>query len=157
MATKTGVKVIEYNARFGDPEAMNVFATLKTDFVSVCENIIGESLGSLPVVFEQKATVCKYAVPNGYPDSPEKNFKISCKNTNDKSLFFAAVKEDGGEIFATGSRAVACVGTEKTIVAAEKVAEKGIQGVSGKLFHRKDIGTKDLIQKRIENMKKVRK
>ena len=157
MATKTGVKVIEYNARLGDPEAMNVLSVLKTDFVDICENIIKGSLESLPVEFEKKATVCKYAVPNGYPDSPEKNFKISCKNTKDSGLFFAAVKEVGGEVFATGSRTVAYVGKEKTVFAAEKVAEKGIQEVSGQLFHRKDIGTKKLIQKRINNMKKVRK
>lgn len=156
MATKGGVKVIEYNARFGDPEAMNVLAVLKTDFVDVCEHIIGETLSLLSVDFEEAATVCKYAVPNGYPDSPEKNFKISCANADDPSLFFAAVKKEGDDVFATGSRTAAYVGTEKTVEEAERVAEMGIQSVSGKLFHRKDIGTKNLIQKRTDNMKRVR-
>ena len=156
MATKSGVKVIEYNARFGDPEAMNVLGVLKTDFVDICNHIVDGSLGLLPVEFENRATVCKYAVPKGYPDAPEKGFKISCKKTDDKNLFFAAVKEDSGEIFATGSRTAAYIGIEKTVEAAERVAESGIQQVSGSLFHRKDIGTKTLIQKRVDNMKKVR-
>ncbi len=66
------------------------------------------------------------------------------------------VKEEGGEVFATGSRTAAYIGKETTIEGAEKVAEEGVRGVSGKLFHRKDIGTKNLIQKRMDNMKKVR-
>ena len=156
MVTKNGVKVIEYNARFGDPEAMNVLAVLKTDFIDVCEHIVNETLGFLSVEFEEAATVCKYAVPNGYPNSPEKNFKIFCTNTDDQNLFFAAVKKEGGDVFATGSRTAAYVGTEKTVEKAEKIAEEGIRGVSGKLFHRKDIGTETLIQKRIDKMKKVR-
>jgi len=156
MATKDGVRVIEYNARFGDPEAMNVLALLKTDFIDVCEHIINRSLNLLSVEFEKAATVCKYVVPVGYPDSPEKNFKISCKNADDQRLFFASVKEEGGEVFATGSRTAAYIGKETTIEGAEKVAEEGVRGVSGKLFHRKDIGTKNLIQKRMDNMKKVR-
>ena len=156
MATKGGVKVIEYNARLGDPEAMNVLSLLKTDFIDICNHIVEGSLDSLSVEFEHKATVCKYAVPNGYPDSPEKGFKVSCKNSDDKNLFFAAVKEKGGEVFATGSRTAAYVGKEKTVAAAEEIAEQGVGGISGHLFHRKDIGTKTLIQKRIENMKKVR-
>ncbi len=156
MATKSGVKVIEYNARLGDPEAMNVLAVLKTDFIDVCDHIINETLSLPPVDFERAATVCKYAVPSGYPGSPEKNFKISYTDTGDQSLFFAAVKEAGGEVFATGSRTAAYIGIEKTVEKAERVAEAGIQSVSGKLFHRKDIGTRGLIQKRIDNMKKVR-
>tara|TARA_B100000427_G_scaffold329554_1_gene346300 strand:- start:1831 stop:3141 length:1311 start_codon:yes stop_codon:yes gene_type:complete len=156
IATKAGVRVIEYNARFGDPEALNVLALLKTDFIDVCDHIVGGSLNVLPLEFEHKATVCKYAVPSGYPESPEKNFKISYKNMDDPCLFFAAVKEELGEVFATGSRTAAYVGTEKTVEEAERVAEKGVQRISGNLFHRKDIGTKRLIQKRIDNMKRVR-
>ena len=75
---------------------------------------------------------------------------------DDPCLFFAAVKEELGEVFATGARTAAYVGTEKTVEEAERGAEKGVQRISGNLFHRKDIGTKRLIQKRIDNMKRVR-
>jgi len=156
MATKDGIKVIEYNARLGDPEAMNVLSLLKTDFFDICNHIVGGSLKNVDVKFEQNATVCKYAVPKGYPDNPEKGFAISIENVDADSLFFAAVKEDKNKIIATGSRTVACVGIDKEISGAEQKAEAGISRVVGNVFHRKDIGTAALIQKRIENMKKVR-
>ena len=156
MATKDGIKVIEYNARLGDPEAMNVLSLLKTDFFDICNHIIGGSLKSVDVKFEPHATVCKYAVPNGYPDNPEKGFAVSIENVDTDSLFFAAVREDKNKIIATGSRTVACVGVDKEVCGAEQKAEEGISRVVGNVFHRKDIGTAALIQKRIENMKKVR-
>jgi len=156
MATKDGVKVVEYNARLGDPEAINVLSLLKTDFFDICNHIIDGSLKSVDVKFEAHATVCKYAVPNGYPDNPEKGFAVSIENVDADSLFFAAVKEDENKIIATGSRTVACVGIDKEVSGAEQKAEAGISRVVGNVFHRKDIGTAALIQKRIENMKKVR-
>ena len=142
MATKGGVRVIEYNARFGDPEAMNVLALLKTDFIDVCEHIINKSLSLLSVEFEKAATVCKYVVPVGYPDSPEKNFKISCKNADDQRLFFASVKEEGGEVFATGSRTAAYIGKETTIEGAEKVAEEGFGAFLESFFTEKTLEQK---------------
>ena len=156
MATKDGVKVIEYNARLGDPEAMNVLSLLKTDFFDICSHIIRGSLKNIDIKFVPYATVCKYAVPNGYPDNPEKGFVVSIENVNTDNFFFAAVREDENKIIATGSRTVACVGVDKEISRAEQKAEEGVSQVVGNVFHRKDIGTAALIQKRIENMKKVR-
>jgi len=72
MATVNGVKLIEYNARFGDPEAMNVLSLLETDFIDICVGIVEGTLDQVDVRFANKATVCKYAVPEGYPDSPVK-------------------------------------------------------------------------------------
>ena len=82
IATQDGVKLIEYNARFGDPEAMNVLPILKTDFVDVCRAIIGGSLDSLPLELEHKATVCKYIVPKGYPDEPKAGGRIEIGKVN---------------------------------------------------------------------------
>ena len=75
MAVKDGVRLIEYNARFGDPEAMNVLPLLKTDFVAVCEAILNGGLGDLAVEFEKKATV---GIPcsEGYPVNPRKGERI---------------------------------------------------------------------------------
>jgi len=69
MVTKNGLRLLEYNARFGDPEAMNVLPILKTDFVDLCRAVIDGTLGESAVEFEKKATVCKYIVP-GVTDSP---------------------------------------------------------------------------------------
>ena len=66
MATKDGVKLIEYNARFGDPECMNVIAILESDFVELCQAIMSGNLTEDHASFVHKTTVCKYAVPEGY-------------------------------------------------------------------------------------------
>ena len=154
MLTKKGVKVIEYNARFGDPEAMNVLSILETDFIEICNAIVSGSLASLKISFKNEATVCKYAVPVGYPDSPSKNFEVFC-NPEDHNLYLAAVQKTAGGLIATGSRTAAFVGINQKIGVAEKLAEKGVSGVRGNLFHRKDIGTGALINLRIKHMKEI--
>ena len=154
MLTGSGVKVIEYNARLGDPEAMNVLAILETDFIKICQSIVGGTLAGLGVSFSKKATVCKYVVPEGYPENPIKNFEVFC-NPENKGLYLAAVQEKDGAIFATGSRTAAFVGTNKDIAVAENLAELGVSEIGGVLFHRKDIGTSALIKGRINHMKEV--
>ena len=65
MLTNEGPKLIEYNARFGDPEAMNVLPLLQTNFIDICKSIVDGNLKG--VEFDTLATVCKYIVPQGYP------------------------------------------------------------------------------------------
>jgi len=154
MLTISGVKVIEYNARFGDPEAMNVLSILETDFMDICKAIVSGSLKDIKVIFSRKATVCKYVVPSGYPNKPSKDFEVICNPSLD-GLYLAAVQEKGGTITATGSRTAAFIGIDRDIVVAEKIAEKGASCVGGDLFHRKDIGTSTLISQRVKHMKDV--
>ena len=157
MATKDGVKLIEYNARFGDPEAMNVLSILETDFLDICNGITEGTLSEIDVRFENKATVCKYAVPEGYPDKPIKGEKIDLsKVRNQDSLFYASVDVIDGALVEAGSRTVAVVGIDETIEKAEKLAQKEISKIKGPLFHRKDIGTSRLIQKKINHMDSLR-
>ncbi|MCE3238255.1 MAG: purD [Gammaproteobacteria bacterium] len=157
IVTKDGVKLIEYNARFGDPEAMNVLAILETDFVTICQALAAGRLQSIPIRFSPLATVCKYAVPEGYPEHPLKNECIDVSAVQNKEqLYFASVDERSGKLYATGSRAVAVVGVADTISAAEKIAEAEMNRITGKLFHRTDIGTTELIQQRVEQMKALR-
>src|SRR5215469_1106782 len=72
MATRNGVRLIEYNARFGDPECLNLLTLLESDLVAICRAIVSSSLYTLDVNFTHAATVCKYLVPEGYPDNPRK-------------------------------------------------------------------------------------
>ncbi|MFA7654177.1 MAG: phosphoribosylamine--glycine ligase [Candidatus Magasanikbacteria bacterium] len=157
MITKDGVKLIEYNARLGDPEAMNVLAILESDFVALCQAIVNGNLTQNHTRFSHQATVCKYAVPEGYPDNPIKNQKINTEGVvNQEQLYFASVDERTDGLYEIGSRTVAVVGIADTIYEAEKIAEEEINKITGPLFHRKDIGTKELIAKRVEMMKTVR-
>ncbi len=156
MVTRDGLRLLEYNARFGDPETMNVLALLETDLVDICEAIIEEKLHELPIRFQRKATVCKYVVPQGYPDNPIKGARIDLSGVPKESarfrLYKAAVEERNGDCYMTGSRAVACVGIGQTLAEAEQVAEQAASSIKGPVFHRRDIGTRELVQKRVEHM-----
>ncbi|SVA17948.1 uncharacterized protein METZ01_LOCUS70802 [marine metagenome] len=157
MATGSGVKLIEYNARFGDPEAMNVLPLLKSDFVDICESIADGTLNGADVQFRNKASVCKYAVPEGYPDNPVKGESINVSSVeNSDGLFYASVDIKNGSLIESGSRTVAIVGMADSIAEAEAIAEKEVSSVSGPLFHRSDIGTETVIQDRIDHMNSLR-
>ena len=154
IATKTGVKLIEYNCRLGDPEAMNVLPLLETDFVDVCLGTVG---GKLPEIkFSKKATVCKYVVPEGYPDNPVKNVPIEIPETKGAKIYYAAVDQQDGKLIMTGSRAAAFVGLADTIDEAEKIAQQAVDKVKGQVQFRRDIGTSALIQKKVQMMQQLR-
>jgi len=162
IATKDGAKLLEYNARFGDPEAMNILPLLKTDFVEICRHIIAGTLDKLKIEFESKATVCKYVVPKGYglpadhPDAASSLAKIEVGNVGMARLYYSSVdkKEDG--LYLSSSRAIGIVGIADQLDEARKIAEEGVKAVKGPVAYRTDIGTDALIQKRIEHMKRIR-
>ncbi len=156
MITKDGPKVIEFNARFGDPEAMNLLTLLSSDFCNIVEKIASGTLSDADVEFTHKATVCKYIVPEGYPDSPQPNCDIEIGDIGDAVLYYANVVEEGGKFKTQTSRTLAFVGMADTLEDAEKIAEKACQAVSGKIRHRKDIGTVEVLNKRIAHMKEIR-
>jgi phosphoribosylamine--glycine ligase len=156
MITKNGPRVIEFNARFGDPEAMNVLPLLETDIVDVMSAVINGTLDKLEVKFSKKATVCKYAVPAGYPDNPSKDKEVSVGDVGDALVFYANVYEMNNKIYTTSSRAIAVVGIADSISKAEKKAQEALDNIIGDLHSRRDIGTASLIQKRIDHMNEIR-
>ncbi len=157
IATKTGIACIEYNARLGDPEALNMLSIMQTDFVSLCHAIAQGRLAEVPISFQNKATVCKYAVPNGYPDNPIKDSPIDIPPvTAPARLYLASVDERDGVLYACGSRTIAAVGVADTIAEAEQQAEAAVSQIKGEVFHRKDIGTNALIQQRLAMMQQLR-
>ena len=156
MATAKGISVIEFNARFGDPEAMNVLPLLENDFLEVCRNIVNGTLDTINVKFKHQATVCKYAVPAGYPDDPVKDSIVEIGNMKGSLLFYSSVYEKDNKIYTTGSRALAVLGISDTIGDAEKKAQAGLEGLKGMLHSRRDIGTDELIMKRIQHMNELR-
>lgn len=160
MKTVKGIKLIEFNSRLGDPEAMNVLPILKTDFIDVCMGIINGNLKS-NIEFENKATVCKYLAPEGYPGSPKKDELVKIDKNKLKQIgaryYYASVYRKGDEIYTTTSRAIGVIGIANDLESAEKIAEQGIGCISGKLFYRKDIGTSLLLKKRVDHMNSLLK
>ncbi len=162
MTTKAGVRLIEYNARFGDPEAMNILPLLETDFIAICEAIIAGRLDSLEVKFEKKATVCKYVVPKGYgleksgPDAATQSSRIDIGDTKRARLYYSSVDKKPDGLYMTSSRAAGVVGIAEGLAEAEIIAEGAIVSIRGPVDHRADIGTDELIRKRVEHMRKLR-
>lgn len=158
IATAAGVRLIEYNARFGDPEAMNVLPILRTNFVDICEAVITGDLKNLKIEFDDKATVCKYIVPEGYPDNPVKDAKIEVGGIpSGVKMYFASVDKRDDGLYLSSSRAIGLVGVADSLAEAESMAERACGAITGPVFHRKDIGTAGLIQKRVEMMEHIRK
>lgn len=157
MAVRDGVRLIEYNVRFGDPEAMNVLSLLESDFVEICEAMISGQLDRVSISFAKKASVCKYVVPEGYPDSPVKGVKVELGPFSDQvRIHFGSVDQKGNDLFLCGSRAIAVTGIAENLEVAERYSEIATESVHGPVFHRRDIGTKKLIDSKIEMMKKLR-
>jgi phosphoribosylamine--glycine ligase len=161
MTTAQGIYVIETNARFGDPEAMNVLSVLKSDLYDIFDLMAQKKLSEIQIDWEQKATVVKYLVPNGYPKKSVEPAPITIDYDALEScgaqIFFASVDEkDDGKIYSQKSRSIAVLAKADTIEKASDITEIGAQAINGSLWHRKDIGTKELLDKRIEHMKILR-
>ena len=157
MITGNGIKLIEYNARFGDPEAMNLLTLLDGDFSEICYNITQGKLGT--VTFRNESSVCKYIVPKGYGSNPRKDATliVNPDYARTASLYYAAVNQINGQITTTSSRAAAIVSSSLTLVEAEKNCEMGLQCITGdNIYIRHDIAKSDLINKRIKNMERIR-
>ena len=157
IVTRNGTKVIEFNARFGDPEVMNLLTLLESDLVEICEAALDQRLSQITVSSKKQSTVCKYVVPEGYPDQPVRGEEILIKPMPEGvSFYLGSVESQEGKLLMGSSRAVAIVAAADTIAEAEQLVEKGVSCVSGKVFHRTDIGTEKLLQKKILRMKKIR-
>ncbi|MFW6002956.1 MAG: phosphoribosylamine--glycine ligase [Halanaeroarchaeum sp.] len=157
MLTAEGPKVVEFNARFGDPEAMNTLPVMETDFVDVLRAARdGEPLPEL--AFAAQATVCKYAVPAGYPTDPEAGAKVELdeESVGDGLLFYASVDDREDGIYTTTSRSFAVVGIADTIADAEAIAAAALSDVDEGFHVRHDIGTDDLVQSRIDHVAELR-
>jgi len=161
MLTTQGPKIIEINARFGDPEAMNVLPLLETDFIEICKSMLDGNLNNTKMQMKKKSTVCKYVVPEGYGVRSMIGEKVTVDENNIKNtgsqLFYASVNKDNDYVLTTSSRSLAVVGIADKLEKAENICEQALQYVKGDhIFIRHDIGTPELIEKRITHMKQLR-
>lgn len=155
MNTQDGPVVIEFNARFGDPEAMNVLTLLESDLAETGIRLAEGTLSANHVTFCSKATVCKYVVPEGYPEAPVTGSPVTIGEVGHALLYYANVTQEGGHLITQSSRTLAFVGRGDTLAEAESIAEAAASAVTGRVRHRRDIGTAALLQKRIDHMKEL--
>ena len=160
MLTADGPKIIEFNARFGDPEAMNVLTVLDTPFADVCMMMADGTLTD-DVRFKNEATVCKYVVPKGYGVKSETgkdiSFDVDGIEKAGAVVYYANIDEKDGRLVTMSSRSAGIVGVADTIEEAERNCEEALKCVkSDWVFVRHDIGKKELVQKRVDHMKQIR-
>ncbi len=158
ILTKDSLKLIEFNARFGDPEAMNVLSLLET---SLSDVFLSMAEGQLQAPkFSEDCTVVKYLVPEGYPDRPKKDVVVEINDAaiekTGAAVYYASVYEKEGKILTTSSRSFGILGRAKTLEEAQRISEAACSYIDGSLWHREDIGTKKLIERKIEHMRSLR-
>ena len=147
MMTEKGVKVIEYNCRFGDPETQVVLPRLKTDLVEIMEAIIDERLDEVEIEWADNAAVCVVMASGGYPSSYKKGYEISgieaVDALDDMIVFHAGTAISDGKIVTNGGRVLGVTAVAENLDAAIKRAYEGVDKISFKdEFHRSDIGIK---------------
>lgn len=160
MVTSSGLRLIEYNCRFGDPEALNVLPLMSSDFLEMAIAVVMGRLDTVEVCFEPKATVCKYVVPRGYPSGKGNGDSIRVPDSvlRDPAVrvYWAACNWSESGVTMTGSRALGIVGIGDTLKAAERKAELAAGLVEGEVRFRHDIGTTELVSRRVSHMNTLR-
>ena len=145
MITEDGPKVLEYNARFGDPEAQVVLPRMKNDIIDVMEACIDGKLSDVELEFEDNAAVCVVLASDGYPEKYDKGFEIKGLDTfKDKDgyyVFHAGTKFDGDKIVTNGGRVLGVVAKGENLKAARANAYKATEWIDfANKYKRNDIG-----------------
>ena len=145
MITEDGPKVLEYNARFGDPEAQVVLPRMKNDISDVMEACIDGKLSDIELEFEDNAAVCVVLASDGYPEKYDKGFEIKGLDTfKDKDgyyVFHAGTKFDGDKIVTNGGRVLGVVAKGEDLKAARANAYKATEWIDfANKYKRNDIG-----------------
>lgn len=146
MLTEKGPKLLEYNARFGDPEAQVVLPRLKTDLVDIVEYAISKKLNELDIQWDNKACVCVILASGGYPVKYEKGYEISGLNEHKKDdilIFHAGTKIVNDKVVTNGGRVLGLTAIGDDIIQAREKAYKTVEEIDFyKKHYRTDIGIK---------------
>ena len=148
MLTEKGVKVIEYNARFGDPEAQVVLPRLKTDFIEIINAVIDERLDDIDIEWEDNAAVCVVMASSGYPSKYEMGYDITgieeVEVIDNLTVYHAGTSlDENGVLKTAGGRVLGITAVAKDLPSAIKKVYDEIDKINFKdMFYRSDIGVK---------------
>ena len=144
MDTKEGVKTIEFNARFGDPEAEAILPRMESDLVQLILDIMNGK--ETEVKWSEKTTVGVVLASEGYPASSTSNAEIEIEGGMESILFHMGTKEENGKLYTNGGRVLIVVAEGDTLAEAKEKAYNDIEKIKcEKLFFRHDIGAKDVV------------
>jgi len=161
---KGGVKVLEINSRWGDPEVMNILPLLKQDFVEVCFRWLEGRLTRLE--FEELASVVVYATPLSYGGyttytGPAKVDLTGAEKLREEigdrlRIYPGSMELRENGCYALGSRTVACVGIGEDLEKAREIAYSAVRRIDGPLRHREDVGLPEYIRRSVERVRRLR-
>jgi phosphoribosylamine--glycine ligase len=148
MITKNGPKVIEYNCRFGDPEAQVVLPLLESDLLTVMRAVTEEHLADTEVRFSDKHACCVILASKGYPEHYEKGFPLEIPESVQDKVYVAGAAVRDGRLVTNGGRVVGCTAIAETLSEAVRNAYKIADQVRFEnKFCRRDIGAKAMAAK----------
>jgi phosphoribosylamine--glycine ligase len=147
ILTEEGPKVLEFNARFGDPEAQTILPLMNSELMEIMVKAREGNLKGIEAKFNQDYSLCVVLASKGYPDKYETGFEISgLENLDEKTIIFHAnTKKENGKVKTAGGRVLNVVRIEKTLKEAkEKVYEEIKKIYFENIFYRNDIGDKEI-------------
>ena len=147
MLTKTGPQILEFNARFGDPETQPLMVRMETDIIPLFEACIDGTLGQCQVNWKNKSSVCVVMTAEGYPSAYQKGEIISglqnANSTPEVVVFHAGTKEQDGKVLTNGGRVLGVTATGANTKSAIQKAYDAVGKVNWRGVHyRKDIGSR---------------
>ncbi len=151
MMTPQGPRVLEYNARFGDPECQPLLFRLKTDLVELIEATIDERLSEIePLVWDERPAVCVVMASEGYPGSYKKGFPISgleeAAKLPDVKVFHAGAKLVDGQVLTNGGRVLDVVALGDSVADAKRRAYEAVEKISWQgSWYRTDVADKEIM------------
>ena len=145
MLTKDGPKVIEYNCRFGDPEAQVVLPLLESDLLTIMMATTNGTLDKTEVKWSDKSACCVIMASKGYPTHYEKGFEITCDEDVKDDIYFAGAKLDGDKLLTSGGRVLGVTSIDESLEKAIKASYEKVSKIHfDNSFYRHDIGARAL-------------
>lgn len=151
MLTATGIKVLEFNARFGDPETQVVLPRLQTDLIDIMEAVIDQRLDQINMEWTSNHAAVVVVASGGYPGKYEKGKVITFNQPQDENVivFHAGTKKNGPNIVTNGGRVLGVTGLGETLQDALDKAYEAIEHIEFEdMFYRRDIGHRELARKK---------
>ncbi|MBQ9942672.1 MAG: phosphoribosylamine--glycine ligase [Christensenellaceae bacterium] len=145
MLTKDGPRLLEYNARFGDPEAQSVLFRMKNDLLTVLEAVVDERLSEIKLEWEEGSAVCVVMASGGYPNKYESGKEITGLDDVDEDVmvFHAGTREEAGKFYTAGGRVLGVTARGATMDEAREKAYANVAKIHfEKAHYRTDIGIK---------------
>ncbi|MDO4541277.1 MAG: phosphoribosylamine--glycine ligase [Bacillota bacterium] len=149
MVGSKGVQVLEFNARFGDPETQAVLPLLDSDLITIVEAINKETLGEIEVKWKDKYAACVVMAAEGYPEDPVKGDEINGlgENTAESFVFHAGTKKENNKFYTNGGRVLGVTAIAPDLRDAIDAAYKRVRDISFRgMQYRKDIGAKAFVK-----------